>query len=240
MLDQNIAIKIANLNKTYSQALIFNDLNLKIKAGEFVCVIGTNGSGKTTFLKCLAGLEEFNGSIIKNSNNLAYISQDPKEMIFPWLTVKSNIIFPLKKGQADKAWLNELLEITGLKKYENKYPYELSGGFVQLLLLTRAILNKADIILMDEPFKSLDIIITKKIQSLILKLWKQYRPTIILVSHSIEEAIFLATRIIIFPLNEKRQGKIIPINLPLEREASIAAESKFMNIKKKILDELNQ
>ena len=208
-MNKETAIKIVNLNKTFPHKIIFNNFNLKINKGELICILGINGCGKTTLLKCIAGLEKYNGTIIKQSQNIGYISQDPKDMIFPWMTVKNNIIFPLPKNKIDEVLLKKLLEITRLKKYENKYPYQLSGGMVQILLLARALLNKSEIILMDEPFKSLDFVMAKKIQSMIIKLWCQHKPTIIIVSHDIEEAIFLANRIIIFPKTEKRIGKIV-------------------------------
>lgn len=240
MINQNVAIEISNLNKTYPGKVIFNDFNIKINRGELICILGVNGSGKTTLLKCIAGLEEYRGTITKQYKNIGYISQDPKDMIFPWMTIKNNIIFPLKKNEVDKALLEELLEVTRLKKYEHKYPYELSGGMTQILLVARALMSKSDIILMDEPFKSLDFAIAKKIQSLIFELWQRHKPTIIIVSHDIEEAIFLASRIIIFPRIEKKIGKIIPVNLPVKRETSIISDNKFINIKKTILHELFQ
>lgn len=240
MINSGVAIKISSLNKAYSGKVIFDNFNLEITKGELICVLGVNGSGKTTLLKCIAGLETCSGAIAKLYKNIGYISQDPKDMLFPWMTIKNNIIFPLKKKEIDKTLLEELLEVTRLKKYEHKYPYELSGGMTQILLVARALLNKSDIILMDEPFKSLDFAIAKKIQSLILKLWQRHKPTIIIVSHDIEEAIFLANRIIIFPQAEQKIGKIIPVNLPAKRETSIISDNQFINIKKTVLHELFQ
>lgn len=238
MNNQKPAITIINLNKAYQNKLIFNNLNLIINQGEFVCVIGPNGCGKTTLLKIIAGLEDYNGVITKQTPYIGYISQNPRDMLFPWMTVKANIIFPLNKKGVDRELLEQLLTITRLKDYQNKFPYQLSGGMAQLLLVARALHNKSKIILMDEPFKSLDFEISKKIQLKILKLWKQYQPTIVMVSHDIDEAIFMANRIIIFPNKEKGVGKIVPINLPRERELSIITNKKFLNIKKTVFNAL--
>ncbi len=228
------SISIKNYNKSYSNNNLFLDLNLDFKKGEFVCILGPNGCGKTTLLKSIGGLISHEGLIRMQSSNISYVSQDPNEMILPWLDINANLIFPLKKEQADLSLLSELLEITQLNDYKSNYPYQLSGGMAQILLVARSLMNKSDIILLDEPFKSLDFEMSRRIQKMILKLWQSYKPTMIMVSHSVEEAISLADKIIVLSQKPASIKKVIEINLSRSRNPN---SSDFLKIKKAILNE---
>jgi len=188
-------------------------------------------------LKILAGLEEYQGQVAKSSKPIGFISQNPNDLIFPWLTVEKNIIFPLNRKQVNDKLLKEILQVTSLKTHKNKYPYQLSGGMVQLLLIARALLNKSEIILMDEPFKSLDLEKRKKIQNRIKKLWYEYKPTIIMVSHDLDEVVSLAERIIIFPRSGVSVGKIVRVNLSNGKRLN-ALDYRYIKIKEIINDAL--
>lgn len=231
-----LAISVRDFNKIYSNKPIFKNLSLEVYQGEFICILGPNGCGKSTLLNSIAGLVQYKGDIKKKSNQISLVGQDPKEMLLPWLTVKSNLIFPSNENEINQKLLESLLDITRLKAYEKRYPYELSGGMSQLLLISRALLNNSDIILLDEPFKSLDFNMAGKMQEKVLELWKIHKPTVIMVSHDIDEAIFMADKIIILSDKPTNIKKIINIDLPRDRDQSILTTQKFFELKKEVLN----
>jgi len=231
-----ISVLIKNFNKIYSNKPIFTDINLKVYDGEFVCIIGPNGCGKSTILNGIAGLIDYKGAITKISSNMGLVGQNTAEMLLPWFTVKSNIMFPGDKDNVDHNLFTALLEITKLNEYEDKYPYQLSGGMRQLLLIARALLNKSDIILLDEPFKSLDFEMAKKMQQKVLELWSIYKPTIIMVSHDIDESIFMADKVIIFSEKPTLIKKTVKINLPRPRSINLLATDEFRELKQEVLN----
>jgi len=238
--EKSRSIEIRGFNKLYSNKRVFDDISLDIAKGEFICILGPNGCGKTTLMKGVIGLIEHEGSINTSSKDINYVGQDPKELILPWLTISANIIFPKTEDQISKEKLFSLLNATNLIDYKDNFPKSLSGGMMQILLIARSLMHDAEIILLDEPFKSLDFETSKNMRIKVRGLWQSYNPTIVMISHDIEEAIFMADRIVVLSCKPTRIKKVIQVNLPKERTSSIIISEEFNQIKKEVLNELSK
>jgi len=181
-----------------SQNLIFKNLNFTIKKGQFVSFFGPSGCGKTTLLNIISGLDkDFDGSVQTykdaTNSNISYMFQEPR--LFPWLTAIENIKYPIKKRKNCEKIAFELTKKIGLEKYKNQYPNKLSGGMQRRIALARAFAPNPDILLLDEPFISIDKKVSNLLRKLLVKLWKKYKPIIVFVTHDLDEAIELADRI---------------------------------------------
>ena len=189
-------LKVGNNEK---KNVIFKNFGLKIPTGELLCIFGPSGCGKTTLLNIVAGLDnKFNGFITYNKKiseeKISYLFQAPR--LFPWLTAQENIEFPIKKEKNCKKISNNLLEKIGLKKFANSFPNKLSGGMQRRIALARAFSTNPEVLLLDEPFISLDNKIADQLRKLLISLWKQKKPIIIFVTHDLNEAIQLSDRIL--------------------------------------------
>ncbi|MCL2863862.1 MAG: ABC transporter ATP-binding protein [Methanimicrococcus sp.] len=241
---------IQNLSKTFKkgdqefQALV--DIDLTVNDGEFVTILGPSGCGKTTMLRIIAGLETYTGGTVLLDGEVI-TGPGPKRgvvfqeySLFPWKTVIGNVMFgPLMKGvskkEAEKTAI-EYLELVGLSDFKNSYPYELSGGMKQRVAIARALANEPEIILMDEPFGALDAQTRNTLQKELLRIWQEKKRTIVFVTHSVDEAVFLSDRIIIL---SKRPGTIkkeIPITIPLPRDRTRSEENMIRNEVLSLLD----
>ena len=183
-----------------SENLIFKNLNFIIKKSQFVSIFGPSGCGKTTLLNIISGLDkDFDGSIqtlnseTNPNKNLSYMFQAPR--LFPWLTAIENVKFPIKKKKNCEKIAFEFIKKIGLEKYKNQYPNRLSGGMQRRIALARAFAPNPNILLLDEPFISIDKKIANSLRKLLIKLWKKNKPIIIFVTHDLDEAIELADRI---------------------------------------------
>ena len=195
---------ISNSNKALTA---LDSINLSVKAGEFVCIIGKTGCGKTTLLRITAGLEiPTSGKILIDKNQIIGVNRKctlvfQQYSIFPWYTVMQNIALPLelkgfsKNEKVEKA--KEYINLVGLTNFENSKPYELSGGMQQRVAIARALAYDPEILLLDEPFGSLDERTRQKLQNLLLEIWEKRKKTIVFVTHNIDEAVTLADRIIV-------------------------------------------
>lgn len=199
-------IEIDKLSKSYQGNKIFKDFSLNIKKGRFVSFVGQFGCGKTTLLKLLAGIEKIdNGKILINKQTpeflkkqikMGYVFQEP--LLLPWKNVESNIKLPLELAQTnDFKIINQLLKTVGLEEKTKKYPKELSGGMQQIVSILRAIVNNPAVLLLDEPLSAVDEISRNKLQDILIKLHNLNNQTTILVTHSIEEAVYLSDEIYI-------------------------------------------
>ena len=181
-----------------SQNLIFKNLNFTIKKGQFVSFFGPSGCGKTTLLNIISGLDkDFDGSVQTyndaTNSTISYMFQAPR--LFPWLTAIENIKYPIKKRKNCEKIAFELIKKIGLEKYKNQYPNKLSGGMQRRIALARAFAPNPDILLLDEPFISIDKKVSNLLRKLLITLWKKYKPIIVFVTHDLDEAIELADRI---------------------------------------------
>ena len=182
-------------------------LNLTINQNEFVCIVGRSGCGKTTLLRMIAGLEAVSiGAIYLNGKRITGPGPErcvvfQKYTLFPWRTVLNNVAFGLEmqgiKKKQRHAMATYFLDLVGLREYANAYPYELSGGMQQRVAVCRALAADPDVLLMDEPFGALDAQTRNSLQNELIKIWQQDRKTVLFVTHSIREAVYLADRIII-------------------------------------------
>lgn len=213
-------LKITNLSKLYTsqgtENLILKDLNLTVYKNEFICILGPSGCGKSTMLRCIAGFEDYEGTIecngkvvTKPSPERIMVFQDYNQL-FPWKTVEKNIQYPLKtKGIKDRTELkrisDEYLKKVGLDGYQKYYPHELSGGMKQRVAIAKALALKPEIILMDEPFAALDAITRNKLQKEMYQISSQEDVTVIFITHNIQEAITLGTRVMLM----SKQGRIV-------------------------------
>ena len=213
-------LKVENLTKSYysqnKSTNILENLNLTVYENEFICILGPSGCGKSTLLRCVAGFEDYQGTIECNGKKVTSPSTDrimvfqDYNQLFSWKTVEKNIQYPLKlKGIRDKAELKRIsdkyLEKVGLDGYQKYYPHELSGGMKQRVAIARALALRPQIILMDEPFAALDAITRNSLQRELYRISTTEDVTFIFITHNIQEAITLGTRVIMMG----KQGQIL-------------------------------
>ena len=226
------------------------NVNLDINEGDFVSFIGPSGCGKTTFLRVLADLErptggtvEINGvspKIARESRAYGYVFQAPG--LYPWRSIGKNIKLPLEIIGLSKHEQNErvkrVLKLVDLQDFENKFPWQLSGGMQQRASIARALAFDADILLMDEPFGALDEIVRDHLNEQLLDLWKTTSKTICFVTHSIPEAVYLSTKIVVMSPRPGRIIDVIESTLPNERPLDIRDSSEFISISQRVREGL--
>ena len=226
------------------------DVNLDINEGDFVSFIGPSGCGKTTFLRVLADLEtptggtvEINGvspKIARESRAYGYVFQAPG--LYPWRSIGKNIKLPLeiiglsKHEQSER--VKRVLKLVDLQDFENKFPWQLSGGMQQRASIARALAFDADILLMDEPFGALDEIVRDHLNEQLLDLWKTTSKTICFVTHSIPEAVYLSTKIVVMSPRPGRIIDVIESTHPNERPLDIRDSSEFISISQRVREGL--
>lgn len=211
---------------------VLNDFSLDIKDGEFICVLGKSGCGKSTLLNLIAGyLKSDNGNIIVNGKEVEGPSAErgvvfQQHALFPWYTVAQNIEFGLKikKKKDSKEIVNKYIDLIGLKGYENKYPSSLSGGMAQRVGIARALANNPEVLLMDEPLGALDAMTRDIMRKELIKIWKATNKTIIFITHSVPEAVYLADRVVL--LKDGKIEMLEKIDIPRPRNTK---SSEFMN-----------
>ena len=226
------------------------DVNLHINEGDFVSFIGPSGCGKTTFLRVLADLErptggtvEINGvspKIARESRAYGYVFQAPG--LYPWRSIGKNIKLPLEiiglSKHEQRERVKRVLKLVDLQDFENKFPWQLSGGMQQRASIARALAFDADILLMDEPFGALDEIVRDHLNEQLLDLWKTTSKTICFVTHSIPEAVYLSTKIVVMSPRPGRIIDVIESTLPNERPLDIRDSSEFISISQRVREGL--
>lgn len=244
MNSQSGYISVKNLHKKYarikqSDIHVLDGISFEVERGEFICIVGGSGCGKSTLLRLMSGLDsEYDGQIIIDNEQIrkpdrkrGVVFQEPR--LFPWMTVENNIGFVMNgvKREAVKERSRQVIELVGLKGFERAYPKELSGGMAQRVNIARALVNEPEILFLDEPFGALDALTRIQLQNELLNIRQKRRKTMLLVTHDIEEAVFLADKIIVLGNRPARILDIVEVNLPGLRDRS--AES-FLKIRRKI------
>lgn len=229
-------LEVRNITKNYHDAPdsrnILQDLSLTVNRGDFLCILGPSGCGKTTLIRCIAGFEGYEGEILVDDKKVEkpgidrmMVFQDFNQL-FPWKTVKKNIQYPLKvNGMTEKAQLERIaqehLDLVGLGDKGDLYPHQLSGGMKQRVAIAKGLALNPKIILMDEPFASLDAMTRSKLQMELLRIWEKENATVIFITHNIQEALTLGSRVLLM----SKQGEIkIDIENTIPKPVTPASE----------------
>ncbi|HET8710976.1 MAG TPA: ABC transporter ATP-binding protein [Spongiibacteraceae bacterium] len=231
---REVILEVKNLGKTFESpqgtVTALRNINFKTHRREFVCVIGPSGCGKSTLIRILAGLESnTSGEVLLDGKAVTGPGSDRGMVfqgytLFPWLTVKKNVMFGLEMnkrggGSAESEAL-QWLDLVGLSKFADAYPHQLSGGMKQRVAIARALANQPRILLMDEPFGALDAQTRCKMQAHLLEIWKNIDITILFITHDLDEAIFLADRILVLKAHPGEVQELIEVPVPRPRNFS--------------------
>ena len=244
----DVLIAIDQLSKTYVSASgaavhALSRISLDIKPGEFVCVVGPSGCGKSTLLRLLAGLDGYSdGRLLLDGEAVAGPSRKVGVVfqaanLLPWMTVRDNVRLPLRVGgkhapAADR--IERLLAVTGLGEFGDKYPYELSGGMQQRAGICRALARDPEILLMDEPFGALDALTRERMNVELMRIQRETRKTVLLITHSIPEAVFLADRVLVMTERPGAVAAIYDVPLPRPRSLDVMADPVFTELVQRI------
>jgi NitT/TauT family transport system ATP-binding protein len=235
-------VRIAGLEKVYqtkdgNDIHALQDINLDIPAAEFISIVGPSGCGKTTLLKILAGiLKRSAGDVVMRGRSLSGPSRElgvvfQAPVLLPWRTVLQNVMVPIEVQKRDRAEFEararQLIAMVGLSGFENKYPSELSGGMQQRVGICRALVHDPSFLLMDEPFGALDAMTRESMNEELQRIWSESRKTILLVTHSIPEAVYLADRVVVMTPRPGRIVDVIPVDLPRPRSLGMQTTTEF-------------
>lgn len=244
MAENKITLKLNNVSKSFAKVEndevthALNNIDLTMHNGEFISLVGPSGCGKSTILRLVAGLiQSTTGTITVNDKEIDGPSPErgmvfQKATLFPWLTVEKNIAFSLQvqgKSKENKDKVERMLKVIGLESFRDDYPGQLSGGMAQRVSLVRTLINEPDILLLDEPLGALDAFTRMNMQDEILKIWQERRQLAIMVTHDIDEAVYMGTRVIVLDSNPGRVVADIRIDESYPRDRSSAAFVEYRN-----------
>ena len=231
---REVILKVDHLTKVFEtrkrQTVALNDINFETHRREFLCIVGPSGCGKSTLVRILAGLDRQSaGQVLLAGQPVTGPGADRGMVfqgytLFPWLTVKRNVMFGLEmnnhgRTHAEREAL-QWLDLIGLGKYADAYPHQLSGGMKQRVAIARALANQPRILLMDEPFSALDAQTRARMQSYLLEIWRKIDITIVFITHDLDEAVFLADRILVLKANPGEVAELIEVPVPRPRHAA--------------------
>jgi NitT/TauT family transport system ATP-binding protein len=227
------AIRIRDLRKTFGQLIAIDGVSLDIAPGEFFMIVGPSGCGKTTLLRILAGLESVTSGAIEIETPSSHRPVNSMifqgDSIFPWMTVWDNAAYGLKMRRVPSATVKEVvghyLARTGLTRFAKYYPHQLSGGMRQRVSIARAFANDPEILLMDEPFSALDAQNKLLLQEELLHIWEEHKKTVVFITHSVDEAVFLGDRIMVMTAQPGKVKTFVPV--PLARPRNIMELQKM-------------
>lgn len=238
-----VKVKVSNMTKCFGDLCVLDDISFDVHEGEFLCIVGPTGCGKTTFLNSLTRLYDLtSGEILVNDepvdlkrHNLAYIFQEYSTM--PWLKVEENIKFGLEiKGLSEaeiKQRVNEVIAMVGLEPFRNYYPKQLSASMLQRVVIARAFAVQPELLLMDEPYGQLDLELRFKLEDELIRLWEKTKTTVIFITHNIEEAVYLGARILVLTNKPTKIKEEIINNLPRPRNI---VDPAFIDLRNRVTD----
>jgi NitT/TauT family transport system ATP-binding protein len=252
------AIQLTNVGKIYGEPNAansyeaFSSVCLTVAPSEFVAVVGPSGCGKSTLLRIIAGLishtsgtVQLNGQpVVQPPAGVVYLFQQYAKSLFAWRTVLDNVMFPLEAApRSERARLRqrcmEYLRQVGLAGFENKYPWQLSGGMQQRVAIARALAAEPSVLLLDEPFSAVDALTRMELQSLVLDLWRDNRFTAVLVTHDVEEAVFLADKVAVLSHRPTTLMEVIDVDLPRPRNQLTTREDpRFLALRHHLMTTL--
>jgi NitT/TauT family transport system ATP-binding protein len=247
-----MTLSAEHLTRSFGDFPAIRDLHVEFCAGEFTCVVGPSGCGKTTLLRCLSGLLPpstgrvllHGAPIVRPPPQMALVFQDYSRSLFPWMTVRDNVAFPLRKRPGVKAAevaprVAEALESVGLAAAMDKYPWQLSGGMQQRTAIARALAYGPEILLMDEPFASVDAQTRSDLEDLILRIKSRYGMTIVFVTHDIDESVYLGDRIVVLGPSPTYVKEELAVALPHPRDQIVTkALPEFIALRSRVYQEI--
>ena len=240
-----IKVEVRNLTKRFGDLLVLDDMSFNIRKGEFVCVVGPTGCGKTTFLNCLTRIHmPSEGDLYidgvpadPRKHNISFVFQEPSAL--PWLTVEDNLAYGLKIKRIPKAEIdrrvNQILDLMGLQEFRKAYPGELSVSAEQRIIIGRSFAMHPDLLLMDEPYGQMDVKMRFYLEDEVIRLWKELGSTVVFITHNIEEAVYLAERVLILSNKPAKIKEEVRIDLPRPRNIT---SSRFIEYRNYITDKI--
>jgi sulfonate transport system ATP-binding protein len=243
MNTEKIKVEARNLTKNFGDLKVLDSISFSVRQGEFMCIVGPTGCGKTTFLNCLTKIFDVtDGEILVDGkpinckkNNISYILQENSAM--DWLTVEQNVRFGLEIKKYPKDLIEErteeMLEIVGLKEYRNYYPKQLSISMLQRTVIARAFATYPELLLMDEPYGQLDLDLRFKLEDELIKLWQKTKTTVIFITHNVEEAVYLGQRIMVLTNKPTKVKQILECDLARPRDV---ASDDFVKIRNDVTE----
>ena len=240
-----VKVEVKNLTKRFGDLLVLYHMSFNIRKGEFVCVVGPTGCGKSTFLNCLTRIHmpsegdlDIDGvPADPKKHNISFVFQEPSAL--PWLTVADNTAYGLKikrlpKEEIDER-VNQILDLMGLQEFRNSYPGELSVSAEQRIIIGRSFAMKPDLLLMDEPYGQMDVKMRFYLEDEVIRLWKELGSTVIFITHNIEEAVYLAEKVLILTNKPAKIKEEIIIDLPRPRNIT---DPRFIGYRNDITDKI--
>lgn len=244
-LQNEYKVEVKNLTKYFDDLHVLDNISFNIKKGEFVCVVGPTGCGKTTFLNLLTRIHyPTSGDLYidgesadPKKHNLAFVFQEPSSL--PWLTVEKNLRFGMElkrvpKDEIDRR-VERIIKLLGLEPFRNNYPHQLSISTAQRIIIGRAFAMNPDLLLMDEPYGQMDIKLRFYLEDEVIRLWKEIGSTVVFITHNIEEAVYLAERVLILSNKPATIKEEVVIDLPRPRNV---ADPKFIELRKYITNQI--
>lgn len=243
MENNSVKVHVDHLSKSFGDLKVLDDVSFDVAAGDFMCIVGPTGCGKTTFLNLLTKLiEPTSGEILIDGvpanpkcHNISFVFQEPSA--FPWLTTEQNIQYGLKikklPANAIEERTEEIISLLGLEKFRNSYPHEMSVSMEQRVVIGRAFALHPDLLLMDEPYGQMDIKMRYYLEDEVIKLWKATNSTVLFITHNLEEAVYLANKVLVLTNKPAHIKSVVDIDLPRPRNISAP---EFVRIRSEITD----
>lgn len=240
---QENKVVVKNLTKKFGDLLVLDDISFDVRQGEFLCVVGPTGCGKTTFLNCLTKLYDITeGDIFVNNEpvdlrkqNIAYIFQEYSTM--PWLKIEDNVKYGLRIKKVPEeqiqAKADKVIKMVGLERFRDYYPRQLSASMLQRVVIARAFAVEPELLLMDEPYGQLDLNLRFLLEDELLKLWKEMKTTVVFITHNVEEAVYLAERVLVLTNKPTTVREEIKIDLPYPRNIK---DDRFIDYRTQITE----